>query len=65
MEAVNDRLKYLEDVETRLYREKETTMQKRAREDEPLQCRRQEKDRDFFEALGKRDQEDNSTHPPI
>ena len=67
MEAVNNRLKYLEDVETRLYREKETTTQKRAREDEQLQYRRQEEDREFFEALGKRDQEEDVslTHPPI
>ena len=67
MEAVNNRLKYLEDVETRLYREREKTTQKRAREDEQLQYRRLEEDRDFSEALGKRDQEEDvsSIHPPI
>ena len=67
MEAVNNRLKYLEDVGTRLYREKETTTQKRASEDEQLQYRRQEEDRDLLEALGKRDQEEDvsSTHSPI
>lgn len=51
MEAVNNRLKHLEDVETRLYCDKETTTQKRAREDEQLQYRRQEEDCDFLEAL--------------
>ena len=67
MEAINKRLKYVEDVETRLYRGKETTMQKRGREDEQLQYKRQEEDRDFLEGLGKRDQEEdvNSTHSLI
>ena len=67
MEAVNNRLKHLEDVETRLYREKDTTTQKRAREDEQLQYRRQEEDRDLLEALGKRDQEEDvsTPHSPI
>ncbi|KAM0801739.1 hypothetical protein BDR22DRAFT_820443 [Usnea florida] len=60
MEAINKRLKYLEDVETRLYRENETTMQKRAREDEQLQYKSQEEDRDLLEEPGKQDQEEDA-----
>ena len=67
METINSRLKQLEDIETRLYLGKEATNQRRAQEDEQLQLKRQEEDRDFLEKLGERDQEEDvsTMHSPI
>lgn len=59
MEAINNRLKQLEDIETRLYLGQEATMQRSAREDRQLQLKRQEEHRDFLEALRERDQEED------
>lgn len=56
---MNDRLKQLEDIENRLYLKIEATNQRRAEEDEQLQFRRQEEDRDFLETLRERDQEED------
>ena len=65
MEAINDRLKRLEDVETRLYLEKEAITQTRALEDEQLQLKRQEEDRGFLETLRERDQEEDVSRLPF
>lgn len=59
MEASKDRLKQLEDIERRLYLEKEAITQRRAREDEQLQLKRQEEDHAFLETLRERDQEED------
>ena len=59
MEAINNRLRQLDDIETRLYLEKDATIQRRVREDEQLQRKRQEEDRGFLETLRERDQEED------
>lgn len=59
MEAINDRLKQLEEIEKHLCLGKEATIHRRAEEDEQLQLRRQEEDRDFVETLRERDQEED------
>ena len=59
MEAIKNRLKQLEDIEARLYLGKEATVQRRAREDEQVQLKRQEEDRDLLETLKERDQEED------
>ena len=59
VEAINDRLKQLEYIETRLYFVKEATVQRRAREDEQVQLKRQEEDRGFLETLRERDEEED------
>ena len=63
MEAINNRLRHLEDMETRLYLIKEATVQRRAGEDEQLQFGRQEEDREFLETLRDRDQEEDVSTP--
>lgn len=63
VEAINNRLKQLEDIETRLYLGKEVTVQRRAREDEQVQLKRQEEDREFLETLRERDQEEDVSTP--
>ncbi len=67
MKLIDSRLKQLEDIETRLYLGKEAAIQRRAQEDEQLQLKRQEEDRDFLENLGERDQEEDvsTMHSPI
>lgn len=55
VEAINNRLKQLEDIETRLYLATEAIVQRRARED----LQRQEEDRNLLEALRERDQEED------
>lgn len=67
IEAINNRLEQLEDIETRLYLGKEATVQRRAREDEQVQLKRQEEDRGFLETLRERDQEEDvsTLRPPI
>lgn len=67
MDAINNRLKQLENIETRLYIEKEATTQRRAREDEQLRLERQEEDRVFLESLREQDQEEDvsTVHSPI
>lgn len=59
MGAINNRLRQLEDIETRLYLVKEAAIHRRAGEDEQLQFKRQEEDREFLEALRERDQEED------
>ncbi|CAF9931761.1 hypothetical protein IMSHALPRED_008710 [Imshaugia aleurites] len=59
MEAVDDRLKQLEKIESRLYLEKDATIRSRAQENEQLQLTRQEEDRDFLETLRARDEEED------
>ena len=59
MEAINSRLKQLEDIETRLYLGKEATILRRIREDEQVRLKRQGEDRDFLEALRERDHEED------
>ena len=59
MEAINNRLRQLEDIETRLYLGRRATIQRRVREDEQLQRKRQEEDRGFLETLSERDQEED------
>lgn len=65
MDAINNRLRRLEDIEQRLYLAKETTIQRRAREDEQSQLKRQEEDRHFLEALKERDQEEDVSHTTL
>lgn len=65
MEAINDRLKQLEDIETRLYLEKEAITQRRAVEDEQLQLKRLEEDRGFLETLRERDEEEDVSRLPF
>ena len=59
MEAIKNRLRQLEDIETRLYLGKGATIHRRVREDEQLQRKRQEEDRGFLETLSERDQEED------
>lgn len=65
METINDRLKQLEDIETRLYLEKEAITQRRAVEDEQLQLKRLEEDRGFLETLRERDEEEDVSRLPF
>lgn len=67
MEAVDDRLKQLEKIESRLYLEKDATIRSRAQENEQLQLTRQEEDRDFLETLRARDEEEDvsALHSPF
>ena len=62
MEAINSRLMQLENIETGLYLQKKVTIQRRAQEDEQLQLKRQEEDRDFVEGLREKDQEEDASH---
>ena len=59
MEAINARLKELEDFETNVYLERYAMFQRRSREDEDLQIRRQREDLEFRVALERRDDEED------
>lgn len=59
MEAINMRLKQLEDAETHMYSEREATIHLRCREDAELLSKRQSEDEDYLRALGSRDHEED------
>ena len=66
MEAINKRLQELEKTETDLYFQRQSTIQRRQRDDAEIRARRQEEDGVFFAQLTARDhEEDVSVSLPI
>ena len=64
MEAINSRLRQLEDIETKLYVQRQSIIQQRLQEDGHMQTKRQMEDQAFSDALVARDiEEDVSTSP--
>ena len=59
MDAINSRLRQLEDSETRLYIEQQFRMQNRMREDENLLTKRKDEDEAYVRALEERDREED------
>lgn len=65
MEAINARLRQLEDIETILYLQQRTTVQSRTWEDEQLRIKREKEDRNFLRVLKKRDDEEDVSMPSL
>ena len=59
MEAIDSRLRQLEDVEARLCSERHLIVQQRSREDEGYRLKRRSEDEEFFRILKDRDQEED------
>jgi hypothetical protein len=65
MEAINARLRQLEDIETALYLQQRTTVQSRTQEDEKVRIKREEEDRNFLRVLKERDDEEDVSMPSL
>ena len=63
MDAINNRLKQLEDIEIILYVQRQATAQRRIKEDEDLSATRQVEDEAYLQALRERDQEEDVSAP--
>ena len=65
MQAINIRLKELEDLESHYYHERQKAIQYRSHEDEMVYLKRRTEDEDYLELLKKRDQEEDVCKLPV
>lgn len=59
MEAINTRLRQLENIEAKLYNIRQATIQRRSCEDEGLSLSRQSEDHEFLRTLDAGDKEED------
>ena len=62
MEAINTRLRQLENIETQIYIQRQAAVQRRLREDEQLQLKREAEDQDFLGTLKEKDHEEDASN---
>ena len=59
MDAINQRLRELEDIETDLNNKRKTILQRRAEEDEVRKSQREEENQSYLNSMKERDQEED------